>query len=114
MICFLYVLSGGSKFPGEFPDLGEKAVNVPDSWQRLKVFLHFGSAKSAMYLWVNGKEIGFGQGSKTPAEFNITQYLREGDNTLAVEVDRWSDGAYLEGQDYWKISGIEAETYLSS
>lgn len=102
--------------PHDYNPVGSYRRNftVPDSWQERQVFLHFGSVKSAMYLWVNGKEIGYSQGSKIPAEFNITQYLREGDNTLAVEVYRWSDGAYLEGQDYWKISGIERDVFIYS
>lgn len=76
------------------------------------VLLHFGAVKSAMYVWVNGKEVGYSQDSKLPAEFNITAFLREGENTLAVEVYRWSDGSYLEDQDFWRISGIERDVYL--
>jgi beta-galactosidase len=87
---------------------------VPETWNDRQVFLHFGGLKSAGYVWVNGESVGYTQGSKTPAEFNITGYLQEGENTLAVEVYRWSDGAYLEGQDYWKISGIERDVYLYS
>ena len=60
-----------------------------------------------MYLWVNGKKIGYSQGSKTPAEFNLTDYVNVGDNQLAVEIYRFSDGSYLEDQDYWKVSGFE-------
>ena len=73
-----------------------------------------GSAKSAMYVWVNGKEVGYSQGSKTPAKFNITKYIRKGENSVALQLYRWSDGAYLEGQDYWKISGLERDVYLYS
>ncbi len=87
---------------------------VPEDWNDRQVFLHFGGVKSAAYVWVNGQEVGYTQGSKTPAEFDITGYLREGENVLAVEVYRWSDGAYLEGQDYWKISGIERDVFLFS
>ncbi len=87
---------------------------IPQAWTDRQVFLHFGGVKSAMYVWVNGRQVGYSQGSKTPAEFNVTEYLRAGDNTLAVEVYRWSDGAYLEDQDYWKISGIERDVYLVS
>jgi beta-galactosidase len=88
--------------------------DVPPEWDGRQIFLHFGSVRSAMYLWVNGREVGYSQGSKTPAEFNITDYARVGDNVLAVEVYRFSDGAYLEDQDYWKISGIERDVYLYS
>jgi beta-galactosidase len=76
--------------------------------------IQFGSVKSAFYLWINGQKVGYSQGSKTPAEFNITKYLRAGENTVSAEVYRWSDGAYLEGQDYWKISGIERDVAIYS
>ncbi|MDH5386766.1 MAG: beta-galactosidase, partial [Candidatus Aminicenantes bacterium] len=92
----------------------KRTFTIPDSWFDNQVFLHLGSVKSAMYVWINGNEVGYSQGSKTPAEFNITRYLRQGDNSLASEVYRFSDGAYLEGQDYWKISGIERDVYLFS
>ncbi len=87
---------------------------IPETWLDRQVFLHFGGVKSAFYVWVNGKKVGYSQGSKTPTEFNISEYIRSGDNTLAVEVYRWSDGAYLEDQDYWKISGIERDVFLFS
>ncbi len=87
---------------------------IPKSWNDRQVFLHFGGVSSAMYVWVNGEKVGYSQGSKTPAEFNITKYLRKGKNTLSVEVYRWCDGSYLEGQDYWKLSGIEREVFLFS
>jgi len=87
---------------------------IPDNWNKRQVFLHFGGVRSAMYVWLNGKEVGYSQGSKTPAEFNITKNLRKGKNTLAVEVYRFSDGSYLEDQDYWKISGIERDVFLFS
>ncbi|MEE8192456.1 MAG: glycoside hydrolase family 2 TIM barrel-domain containing protein [Gemmatimonadales bacterium] len=89
-----------------------RSFTVPSEWNDKQVLLHFGGVKSAMYVWVNGHDVGYSQGSKTPAEFNITCYLRPGENTLAVEVYRYSDGAYLEGQDYWKISGIERDVVL--
>ena len=85
---------------------------VPEDWNDREVFIHFGAVKSAMYLWVNGKKLGYSQGSKLPAEFDITPFVRTGSNTLAVEVYRWSDGSYLEGQDFWRISGIERDVYL--
>lgn len=85
---------------------------VPDNWKDKEVFIHFGAVKSAFYLWVNGQKVGYSQDSKTPAEFRITPYLKPGDNLLALEVYRWSDGSYLECQDFWRISGIEREVYL--
>ncbi|PKP35541.1 MAG: beta-galactosidase [Bacteroidetes bacterium HGW-Bacteroidetes-17] len=86
--------------------------SIPKDWKGREVILHFGAVKSAMYIWVNGKMVGYSQGSKLPAEFNITQYLQKEVNTLAVEVYRWSDGAYLECQDFWRISGIERDVFL--
>lgn len=77
-----------------------------------EVFLHFGGVNSAFYCWVNGKKVGYSEGSKTPAEFNISSFLKEGENTLAVEVYRWSDGSYLEDQDFWRLSGIDRDVYL--
>ena len=77
-----------------------------------EVYLHFGAVKSAMYLWVNGQRVGYSQGSKLPAEFNVTRFIRPGENLLAVEVYRWSDGSYLECQDFWRISGIERDVFL--
>ncbi len=85
---------------------------VPDSWKDQDVFIHFGAVKSAFYLWVNGQKVGYSQDSKTPAEFKLTPYLKPGENLLALEVYRWSDGSYLECQDFWRISGIERDVYL--
>ncbi|MFX1490376.1 MAG: glycoside hydrolase family 2 TIM barrel-domain containing protein, partial [Promethearchaeota archaeon] len=79
-----------------------------------EVFIHFDGVKSAFYIWVNGKKVGYSQGSMTPAEFNITQFLQKGTNFLAVEVYRWSDGSYLEDQDMWRLSGIYRDVYLFS
>ncbi len=87
---------------------------VPEDWDEREVFIHFGAVKSAMYLWINGEKVGYSQGSKLPAEFNITSYLKKGENLLAVEVYRWSDGTYLECQDFWRISGIERDVFLWS
>ncbi len=87
---------------------------IPEDWDGREVFIHFGAVKSAMYLWINGAKVGYSQGSKLPAEFNITPYLKEGENLLAMEVYRWSDGTYLECQDFWRISGIERDVYLWS
>jgi beta-galactosidase len=67
-----------------------------------------------MYLWINGNRVGYSQGSKTPAEWDITDFLREGENDLSVQVYRWSDGSYLECQDFWRISGIERDVFLYS
>tara|TARA_R110002033_G_scaffold789_1_gene7444 strand:- start:1454 stop:4588 length:3135 start_codon:yes stop_codon:yes gene_type:complete len=76
------------------------------------VILHFGGAKSAMYVYVNGQYVGYSQGSKTPAEFDITQHLKVGKNIIALQLFRWSDASYLESQDMLRMSGIEREVYL--
>ena len=70
------------------------------------LILHFGGVHSAFYVWVNGKRVGYSQNSMSPAEFDVTKYLKAGKNKLAVEVYRWSDGSYLEDQDMWRLSGI--------
>ncbi len=88
--------------------------SIPKAWIDKQVFIHFGAVKSAFYLWVNGEKVGYSQGSKTPAEFNISKYIKTGKNMLAVEVYRWSDGSWLECQDFWRISGIERDVYLEA
>ncbi len=91
-----------------------KEFEIPENWVNRQVFLHFDGVESAFYLWINGKKVGYSQGSRTPAEFNITQYLKAGKNILAAEVYRWSDGSYLECQDFWRLSGIFRDVYLFS
>jgi beta-galactosidase len=91
-----------------------RSFTVPDTWRGRRVILHFGSLKSAGWVWVNGREAGFAKGSKTPAEFDVTDLLRAGENTVAVQLYRFSDGDYLEDQDYWKISGIERDVFLTA
>ncbi len=87
---------------------------IPKEWQNRQVFIHFDGVESAFYMWLNGQKVGYSQGSRTPAEFDITEYLRMGKNVLAVEVYRWSDGSYLECQDFWRLSGIFRNVYLFS
>ena len=87
---------------------------IPSDWQGRQVFLHFDGVKSAFYLWINGQKVGYSQGSMTPAEFNITEYLRDGKNVLATQVYRWCDGSYVEDQDTWRLSGIYRDVYLFS
>ncbi len=90
----------------------KRTFDVPVSWSGKQVFVHFGGVNSAFYLWVNGEKVGYSQGSKTPAEFDITSYVQVGDNDIAVEVYRWCDGSYLEDQDFWRVSGIERDVTL--
>ncbi len=87
---------------------------IPETWNDRQIFIHFAGVKSAFYLWVTGKKVGYSQGSMTPAEFNITPYIQSGKNLLAVEVYRWSDGSYLEDQDMWRFSGIYRDVFLFS
>lgn len=87
---------------------------VPANWTGRNVFVRFDGVSSAFFVWVNGRFAGFSKDSRTAAEFNITALLREGSNLLAVEVYRWSDGSYLEDQDFWKLSGIFRDVALVS
>lgn len=87
---------------------------IPEEWDGRQVFIHFGAVKSAFYIWVNGAQVGYSQGAKTPAEWNITKYIKPGKNLLAIKVLRWSDGSFFECQDFWRISGIERDVYLFS
>jgi beta-galactosidase len=89
-----------------------RTFTVPAEWDGMNVLLHFGGVKSFFYVWVNGVKVGFGKDSKTPAEWDISKFLRPGENVLAVEVYRWSDGSYLECQDFWRLAGIERDIYL--
>ena len=81
-------------------------VDVTKEMLAKNLILHFGGVHSAFYVWVNGQRVGYSQNSMSPAEFDVTKYLREGRNKLAVEVYRWCDGSYLEDQDMWRLSGI--------
>ncbi|MGJ8692550.1 MAG: glycoside hydrolase family 2 TIM barrel-domain containing protein [Thalassotalea sp.] len=85
---------------------------VPSNWQDQQIIIHFGGVSSAYYLWVNGKKVGYSQGSRLPAEFDITDFVKKGNNSLAIQVFRWSDGSYLEDQDHWRLSGIHREVML--
>jgi beta-galactosidase len=110
--------------PGEQPDpphlpqdnnpVGcyRKAFEIPADWKEREVFIHFGAVKSAFYVWINGRYAGYSEDSKTPAEWDITRFLKDGKNEVALQVFRWSDGSYLECQDFWRISGIERDVYL--
>lgn len=87
---------------------------VPENWKDRNVYINFGAVKSAFYLWINGQFVGYSEDSKTPAEFDITPYLKKGENRLAVEAYRFSDGSYLECQDYWRMSGITRDVFIYS
>ncbi|HEY9077756.1 MAG TPA: glycoside hydrolase family 2 TIM barrel-domain containing protein [Anaerolineaceae bacterium] len=103
------------RVPQENPvGLYRRAFSVPQSWQNRQVFLVFEGVDSAFYIWVNGRQVGYSQGSHMPSEFNITDYLQPGVNLLAVQVFQWSDASYLEDQDMWRMSGIFRDVYLYS
>ena len=87
-------------------------VEVPANWTGQDVILHIGAAGSAYNVWVNGQKVGYSEDSKLPSEFDVTKLVRPGRNTVAIQVFRWSDGSYLEDQDFWRVSGIEREVFL--
>ncbi len=89
-----------------------RTFTLDAAWAGRQVYIVFESVDSAFYLWVNGIEVGYSQDSRLMAEFDITPYLREGENTVAVKVLRYCDGTYLEDQDYWQMSGIQRDVYL--
>ncbi len=87
-------------------------INLPDGWLGKQVIAHFGSVTSNISLWVNGQFAGYAEDSKTAAEFDITPYLKAGDNLLAFQVMRWCDGTYSEDQDFWRLSGVARSSFL--
>lgn len=88
--------------------------NIPDNWDGRRVFLHFEGGTNSMYVWVNGEKVGYTENAKSPAEFDITKYIRKGKNSLACEVHKFSDATYLEDQDMWRLGGINRSVYLYS
>ncbi|MHA4807523.1 glycoside hydrolase family 2 TIM barrel-domain containing protein [Flavitalea flava] len=92
----------------------KRKFTIPQTWSGKKIIIHFGAVNSFFYLWINGQKVGFSKDSKTPAEFDITTFLRKGENTVSAQVFRFSDGTYLEGQDMWKLSGIERSVWLEA
>lgn len=91
-----------------------REIDIPADWLNRSIFLHIAGAKSGVYVYINGKEVGYSEDSKNPAEFLINDYVQVGKNTLALKIFRWSTGSYLECQDFWRISGIERDVYLWS
>ena len=91
-----------------------KEIIIPAEWSGKEIFAHFGSVTSNMYLWVNGKYVGYSEDSKLEAEFNLTKYLKLGKNLIAFQVFRWCDGTYLEDQDFFRYSGVGRNCYLYS
>ena len=91
-----------------------RTFTVPKDWAGQRVLLTFDGVNSFFYLWVNGQKVGLGKDARTPVEFDITKFLKPGENLLAVENFRWCDGSYLEDQDFWRLSGIFRDVYLWS
>ena len=89
-----------------------KEIILPADWKGKEIFAHFGSVTSNMYLWVNGRYVGYSEDSKLEAEFNLTNYLKPGKNVIAFQVFRWCDGSYLEDQDFFRYSGVGRDCYL--
>jgi beta-galactosidase len=100
--------------PREYNPTGSyrKIFTIPVSWKDKEIFLRMEKTASASFVWINGKEVGYNEGAQEPAEYNITKYLRTGKNTIAVNVYKFSDGYYLEDQDYWRLAGIFDDIWL--
>lgn len=89
-------------------------IEIPANWDNRDIYLHIGGAKSGLYVYLNGKEVGYSEDSKNSAEFLINKYLQPGKNVLTLKIFRWSTGSYLECQDFWRMSGIERDVFLWS
>lgn len=100
--------------PKEYNPAGayRKTFTLPASWKEEQIFLRLEKVASASFVWINGQEVGYNEGAQEPAEYNITSYLKPGKNTLAIHVLKYSDGYYLEGQDYWRLAGIFDDVWL--
>ena len=100
--------------PREYNPTGayRRTFQIPSSWKGHQVFLRMEKVASASFVWINGEEVGYNEGAQEPAEYNITKYLKPGVNTIAVHVVKYSDGYYLEGQDYWRLAGIFDDVWL--
>lgn len=91
-----------------------KWINLPDNWTEKDIFLHIGAAKSNLKVWVNGNYVGYGEDGKLAQEFKLNKFVKPGKNLIVLKVMRWSDGSYLECQDFWRMSGITRDSYLYS
>lgn len=100
--------------PHDMIEIGsyKRGFEVPADWNGDDVFLHIGAAGAAYYIWVNGEKVGYSEDSKLPSEFNVTKFLKAGQNSISIEIYRYADGSYLEDQDFWRLSGIERSVYL--
>ncbi len=89
-----------------------RTFTVPDSWSGKRIILYLAGSSSGTFVWVNGKKVGYSEDSRLPAEFDITEYINKKDNFLAIEVYKYTDGSYLEDQDYWRLSGIFRDVFI--
>ncbi len=102
--------------PREYNPTGSyrRDFNIPDSWNGREIFLRMEKTASASFVWINGIQVGYNEGAQEPAEYDITRYIKRGKNTIAVNVYKYSDGYYLEDQDYWRLAGIFGDVWLFS
>jgi beta-galactosidase len=116
-----YYVNSGYTFPVNPPFIDhsdnpvgsyKRSFTIPKGWKGKEVFLNFDGVSAAFYVWINGELVGYSEDSKTTSEFNITSFLKKGKNDIAVEVYRYSDGSYLECQDFWRLSGIKRSVWL--
>ena len=91
-----------------------RTFTLDEQWKGKDVFLHIGAASSNVRVWINGKEVGYSEDSKLEARFDITKYVKQGENLVALEIFRWCDGTYLEDQDFWRLTGISRDVYVYS
>lgn len=89
-----------------------RTFSLPAGWEGKEVILHFDGVYSGIYVWINGEKVGYSEGANNDAEFNITKYLKKGENIIAAEVYRWTDASYIEDQDMFRLSGIHRDVYL--
>jgi beta-galactosidase/beta-glucuronidase len=94
--------------------LYRREFDIPAGWAGRRVILYFGGVESAFYVWVNGEKVGFSKDSRLPAEFEISDYVHPGKNTVVTQVMRWSDGSFLEDQDHWRMAGMYREVMVYS
>ena len=91
-----------------------RTFSIDENWKGKDIFLHIGSATSNVRVWVNGKEVGYSEDSKLEARFDITKFVKTGENLIALEIFRWCDGTYLEDQDFWRLTGLARDVYVYS
>ncbi len=104
-------------FPAEWHNYAgqyRRTFVLDEDWNGKDIFLHIGSATSNVRVWVNGKEVGYSEDSKLEARFDITKYVKTGENLIALEIFRWCDGTYMEDQDFWRFTGISRDVYVYS